>query len=179
MRKLALLFCFVLGFAGLNLYGQDLSITGTVTSRDDGGTLPGVTVLVKGTTTGTTTDIDGKYAVRARQGQVLVFSFVGMVSQEITVGASTVINVSLASESVGLEEIVVTALGIKREKKSLGYALQDVQGSELVESRESNIGNALTGKVAGLQIVRSSNGPAGSSKILLRGQSHSPATTSR
>lgn len=171
MRKLALLFCFVLGFAGLNLYGQDLSITGTVTSRDDGGTLPGVTVLVKGTTTGTTTDIDGKYAVRARQGQVLVFSFVGMVSQEITVGASTVINVSLASESVGLEEIVVTALGIKREKKSLGYALQDVQGSELVESRESNIGNALTGKVAGLQIVRSSNGPAGSSKILLRGQS--------
>lgn len=171
MRKLALLFSFILGIASLNLYGQELNITGKVTSQDDGFGVPGVTVWIKSTTVGTTTDIDGNYSIRARQGQVLSFSFVGMVTQEITVGTSNVINVNLVSESFGLEEIVVTALGIKREKKSLGYALQDVQGSELAESRESNIGNALTGKVAGLQVVRSSNGPAGSSKIILRGQS--------
>ncbi len=171
MRKLLLLFCLLLGLTSINLYGQDLSISGTVTSKEDGASLPGVTVAVKGTTIGTTTDINGKYSIRAKQGAVLQFSFVGMVKQEVTVGQSNVINVSMESESVGLDEVVVTALGIKREKKSLGYALQDLQADEIVSSRESNIGNALTGKVAGLQVVRSSNGPAGSSKIILRGQS--------
>ncbi|KAF0200674.1 MAG: TonB-linked outer membrane protein SusC/RagA [Bacteroidetes bacterium] len=171
MRKLFLLFCLVLGLTASSLYGQDLSITGTVTSQDDGLSLPGVTVAVKGTSIGTTTDVNGKFSIRAAQGAVLQFSFVGMVKQEVTVGQSNVINVSMASGALGLDEVVVTALGIKREKKSLGYALQDIQADELISSRESNVGNALTGKVAGLQVIRSSNGPAGSSKIILRGQS--------
>lgn len=171
MRKLSLLFCFMLGIASLRLYAQDHSITGTVTSAEDGFGLPGVTVRIQGTTIGTTTDFDGKYTIKAKQGQVLQFSYVGMISQNVTVGTSTVINVVMATDSQKLDEVVVTALGIKREKKSLGYALQDVQGSELAESREKNVSLALTGKVAGLQIVRSSNGPAGSSKMLLRGQS--------
>lgn len=170
MRKLVLLFCFVLGIFALDLYGQNISITGTVTSQEDGLALPGATVVVVGTGSGTITDVDGSYTIQANRGDVLRFSFLGMISQDITVDVATVINVALAPESLGLKEVVVTALGIKRERKSLGYALQDVQGEALVESRETNIGNALTGKVAGLQVVRSSNGPAGSSKILLRGQ---------
>ena len=171
MRKLLLIFCFTLGMAGMNLYGQDLSITGTVTSQDDGLTLPGVTVAIKGTTSGTTTNVDGEFSLRANPGDVLVFSFVGMRTQEVTVSNSNVINIIMASEFMGLDEVVVTALGIEREKKTLGYALQELKADEILESRETNVGNALTGKVSGLQVVRSSNGPAGSSKIILRGQS--------
>lgn len=171
MRKLFLLFCLMLGLSGINLYGQDLSITGTVTSQDDGLSLPGVTVALKGTTTGTTTDENGKFSLRAKPGDVLVFSFIGMVKQEVTLEKMTALNITMASEFVGLDEVVVTALGIQREKKSLGYALQEVKGAELLESREANVGNSLTGKVSGLQVIRSSNGPAGSSKIILRGQS--------
>ena len=171
MRKLLLIFCLTLGLAGMNLYGQGLSITGTVTSQDDGLTLPGVTVALKGTTTGTITNENGEFSLKAKAGDVLVFSFIGMKTQEVTIGKQTVINVIMASEYMGLDEIVVTALGIEREKKTLGYALQEIKADELLESREANVGNALTGKVSGLQVVRSSNGPGGSSKIILRGQS--------
>lgn len=171
MRKLLLIFCLTLGLAGMNLYGQGLSITGTVTSQDDGLTLPGVTVALKGTTTGTITNENGEFSLKAKAGDVLVFSFIGMKTQEVTIGKSNVINLTMASEYMGLDEIVVTALGIEREKKTLGYALQEIKADELLESRENNVGNALTGKVSGLQVVRSNNGPGGSSKIILRGQS--------
>ncbi|CEN42898.1 TonB-linked outer membrane protein, SusC/RagA family [Capnocytophaga canis] len=167
--KFLTLFAFVFSWC-LTLSAQMVSVKGTVT--DEGKVpLPGVSVLIKNTTRGVATDFDGKYEIKANRGDVLVFSYLGFVTQEKTVGAgsSQTINVLLVEEAEQLGEVVVTALGIKREKKSLGYALQEVKGDALVEAKETNLANAFSGKVAGLQIVRGSNGPAASSKIVLRG----------
>ncbi|MCU4174257.1 SusC/RagA family TonB-linked outer membrane protein [Carboxylicivirga sp. N1Y90] len=165
-RYLLLIPTFILG---LFVYAQDLDISGTVTSSDDGQPMPGVSVVQKGTTNGTITDITGAYAIRVPQGSTIIYSFIGMASQEVVVASSEILNISLVSEAEGLDEIVVTALGIKREKKSLGYSVQEVQGESLLEARENNVANAIVGKVSGLQVVKSSNGPASSSKIILRG----------
>jgi TonB-linked SusC/RagA family outer membrane protein len=143
-------------------------VTGTV--RDaEGNPLPGITVIEKGTNNGAVTDGAGNFKIQVNPNGVLVLSGIGFTSQEIPVAGKTSVNASMAVDNKNLGEVVVTALGIKREKKSLGYALQEVGGEALVNARESNLANALTGKVAGLQVVRSSNGPAGSSKIVLRG----------
>lgn len=154
-----------------NAFSQAITVTGTVTSQADGTTLPGVTVMVKGTTQGTTTDINGQYTLQVNAGSALEFSFIGMLSEEIRVETAGIYNVALYQDLISLSEVVVTALGIKRERKSLGYALQEVSGDAIMESREANLANALTGKVSGLQVMRSSAGPAGSSKIVLRGYS--------
>ncbi len=157
-------------FIGMGLVmAQEIRISGVVTAKEDGLPMPGVSVFVKGTTIGTITDFDGKYSLSVPQGSVMVYSFIGMTTQEIHVGAVTSINVVLQSDATDLEEVVVTALGVKREKKALGYAMQEVKGDELMQAREANLANALTGKVSGVQIIRSSNGPGGSSKIQLRG----------
>ena len=100
-------------------------------------------------------------------GKQLVISYIGMKSKEVVVSPN--VNVTLMSDTQNLDEVVVTALGMKRSEKSLGYAMQELKGDALLDSRESNIANALSGKVSGLQIVRSSNGVGGSSKIVLRG----------
>lgn len=150
-------------------FAQEQMVTGTVT--DDGGMpLPGVNVLVKGTTRGVQTDFDGLYSIEASQGEVLVYSFLGMKTQEMTVGTATQYNVVLAPDAAQLEEVVVTALGIKREKKSLGYATQEVDGSEVSDVPTSNFVNSLSGKVAGLS-VKSSGTMGGSSNIVIRGNS--------
>jgi len=169
MRKLVLLFCFALGLWASDAYAQDLTVRGTVTNQLDGSTLPGVSVVIKGTSTGTSTDINGAYSIKAPQGAILQFSFIGMLDEEVTVGQNTTIDVAMIPDLKSLEEVVVTALGVKRELKSLGYAHQEIKGDVILESRETNVANALTGKIAGLQVLRSSNGPAGSSKIILRG----------
>ncbi len=145
------------------------TVTGKVTSSVDGTALPGVSVLLKGTTQGTTTTSDGTFSINASSSSTLVFSFIGFVTKEEPVGTRSFIELALEEDATQLSEIVVTALGVKREKKSLGYALQEVKGETILEARENNLANALSGKVAGLQIIRSSNGPAGSSKIVLRG----------
>jgi len=144
------------------------TVTGTVKDAK-GEAIPAVSILVKGTTQGVSSDAEGKFRIAAEKGSVLIFRYIGFQTQEITVGASNSINVVLADESNNLNEVVVTALGIQREKKSLGYAVQEVKGESLVEAREPNVVNTLSGKVSGLQVTRSSNGPAGSSKITLRG----------
>lgn len=144
------------------------TVTGTVTEKGGLG-IPGVSVTEKGTQKGTTTDGQGRFSISVATGSVLSFSYVGMVTKEVTVGDAATINVVLEDNENSLNEVVVTALGIKREKKSLGYAVQEVKGETLVEAREPNLVNTLSGKVAGLQITRSSNGPAGSSRITLRG----------
>lgn len=166
---LAFLFaCFV---APQIVYAQQRTVTGTVTSEDGLG-LPGVSVSVKGTTIGAATDIDGKYALNISQdAKTLVFSSVGMQTQEITIGASNNISVVMKSATIGVDEVVVTALGISREKKSLGYAVQDVKGDDLVKSKNPNVINALSGKVAGVQITGSGGTMGGSSRILIRGAS--------
>ncbi|MBF9252691.1 SusC/RagA family TonB-linked outer membrane protein [Pontibacter sp. 172403-2] len=164
------LLCMVLSFfVSLAFAQQTRTISGTV-KDEKGAPISFAAVQVKGTTTGATTDDNGTFNVAVNgEGAVLVFSSLGYKTKEIPVGESNTINVVLESNSSELGEVVVTALGIEREKKSLGYAMQEVEGETLVEAREPNVVNALSGKVAGLQVIRSSNGPAGSSKIILRG----------
>ncbi len=148
---------------------QPITITGTVID-EFGGALPGVNIQVKGTMTGTVSDAEGRYTIQVPStSAVLMFSFIGYATQEIAVGNQRIIDVKLNEDTQQIAEVVVTALGIKREKKALGYAMQELKGDQLVEARENNLANALTGKVSGLQVIRSSNGPAGSSKIVLRG----------
>ncbi|MEZ4970875.1 MAG: SusC/RagA family TonB-linked outer membrane protein [Flavobacteriaceae bacterium] len=153
---------------GQGLVAQNKTVSGTV--KDDAGTpLPGVNVIEKGTTNGTSTDFDGNYSLNVPGNATLVFSSLGFSTQEMPVSGSSTVNVSMVEDAEQLGEVVVTALGIKREKKSLGYAVQEIKGVALVDARENNLSNSLTGKVAGLQVVRGSNGPSSSSKIVLRG----------
>ena len=148
-------------------FAQERVVTGVV-SDNSGLPIPGVNVLVKGTTSGTQTDIDGKYSISATPTQTLIFNFVGMKSQEI-LASSTKINAKLAEDAVELEGVVVTALGVKREKKSLGYATQEVKGSDLnVGGTGGNVLNDLSGKVAGVQIRRNNNF-GGSTDVVGRG----------
>jgi TonB-linked SusC/RagA family outer membrane protein len=153
-------------------YAQDRTITGTVTGKDDGLPIPGVSVKVKGTNNGAATGADGKYVIKVPSGStILEFSSVGYVSQFATVGSGNVVNVSLGQDAKMLGEVVVTAMGIKRETKSLGYSVTKVSGDELTKARETNVVNALAGKVAGVRINSQSGTLGGSSKIVIRGGS--------
>ncbi|WP_320019233.1 SusC/RagA family TonB-linked outer membrane protein [Labilibaculum manganireducens] len=146
-------------------------VTGAVT-EDSGMSLPGVSVVVKGTTTGTVTDIDGKFEITVPEStSILVFSFVGMQTQEITVGSQSVINVVMTVNALEVAEVVVTALGIKREKKALGYSVQDIKSDEITQGADANLASALEGKIAGVQINQSGGGVGGSSRIEIRGAS--------
>jgi TonB-linked SusC/RagA family outer membrane protein len=163
---LLLLTCFV-----CQVKAQDVSVTGKVISLDDNQALPGVSVLVKGTTSGTVSDRDGNYAISVTKGSTLLFSFIGMESKEVVVGGQTVINVSLATNITSLNEVVVTALGIKRERKSIGYSVGEVSGSQISTALEVNPINSLSGKVAGVDISMPTSGPSGSSRVVIRGNS--------
>ena len=149
-------------------YAQEKTVSGTVS--DNSGPLPGVNVVVQGSKAGTQTDVDGKYAIKAKAGDVLVFSFVGMTQSTAKVGSSNSINVKM-QDGVKLEEVVVGALGVKRKEKAVGYASQNIKGSALTEARESNLVNALSGRVAGVQVTNSSGAVGASSRIVLRGNS--------
>ena len=152
------------------LMAQELSISGIVTSSEDGKPLPGVSVLQKGTTNGTVTDIDGKYLIKVSKNSVIVFSFIGMKTQEFTPANSITHDVVLDSDVTGLNEVVVTALGIKREAKALGYAMTELNGDD-ININAINPVNALQGKAAGVDISQSDGGMFGSTKILIRGVS--------
>ena len=147
-------------------FAQEKTVTGKVS--DASGPLPGVTVIIKGTKTGTQTDFDGNYSIKATTGAVLQFSFVGMKTVEQAVGASNTINFVMQEDAQSLEEVVVTALGISREKKSLGYASQTVGGDDVSTVKSDNLANALSGKVAGVQIKRNTN-MGGSTNVIIRG----------
>ncbi|MCX2678472.1 SusC/RagA family TonB-linked outer membrane protein [Galbibacter sp. EGI 63066] len=149
-------------------FAQEKTVTGVVTDQD-GLPLPGANVVVKGTTNGTQTDFDGNYSIKANAGDILVFSFVGQKTEERTIGASSTIDISLAQDAQALDEVVVTGLGIKREKKALGYSQQSVGGDQLVQARETDVANALAGKISGVQIVGNSSSTFGQSSIRLRG----------
>src|SRR5690606_23137682 len=166
LRFTCSLVVLLMAFSAFASYAQQ-TVTGTV--RDEQGALPGVTVSVVGTTRGTQTDNDGRFSIQASPGETIRFSIIGYETQQVTVGSSTTVDVTLVADASQLEEVVVTAMGVKRERRALGYSLQEIQGSTLSDARENNIANALSGKVANLQVVRSSNGPASSSKIILRG----------
>lgn len=148
----------------------EVTVSGTVVDQN-GDPLAGVTVMVAGAVTGTVTDLDGKYSLSVPEGSSLIFSFVGYRSETVSVGDQSIINITLLEDLAALEEVVVTALGIKREAKSLGYATSTVDAEEMTVNRTPNFMNALQGKVAGVNITSLGTGPAGTSKIRIRGQS--------
>jgi TonB-linked SusC/RagA family outer membrane protein len=145
-------------------------VTGLVTSAEDGNPLPGVTVIVKNTVTGVTTNMDGQYSIDVPPDKlILQFSFVGMKTFEVPIQGRTTIDVVMETEFLEMDEIVVTALGIKKEKKALSYSTQSVKNETLTAAGQSNITNALQGKVAGISITQSSGMPGSSSYITIRG----------
>ncbi len=148
-------------------FAQERAVSGVV-SDNAGMPLPGVSVLVKGTKSGTQTDFDGKYTIKATANQVLIFSYVGMKTQEAK-ATSAKVNLKMESTSVELEGVVVTAMGIKREKKALGYATQEIKSEELTRGANNSLAGALQGKLAGVQITPSSGAPGASSQIVIRG----------
>ncbi len=165
-NKILLFLCF--SFISLGVSIAQTKITGKVTSQTDGEPLPGVNVIIKGTTKGTETDFDGKYTIEAKPGSILEFSFIGMKTFTAIVGNDKVINVTL-QEGQLLDEVVVTALGIKKEKKALTYSAQEVKGDELTRVKQTNPLNSLSGKSAGITVNRSSSGLGGTAKVVLRG----------
>ena len=166
------LFNFLSSFLLLFAFGfsvQAQSISGTV-SDDNGVPLPGATVIVEGTQNGVSTDFDGNYSISASNGDTLVFSFVGYSNQSVVVGSSATVNVSLQPDNA-LSEVVVTALGVKRNVKAVGYSITQVGGEELSDNKTTNAINSLQGKVAGVVVTGSAMGAKGSSRVIIRGAS--------
>ena len=149
---------------------QQREVSGRVTSADNGSGMPGVSVAVKGTSTGVATDAEGNYQIRVPgDNAVLVFRFLGYQTREVPVGSQSTINVNLATDTKQLGEVMVTALGITREKKALGYAAQGVESQELVQHRQPNVLNAMQGKVAGAVISSTGGAPGQGTSIQIRG----------
>jgi TonB-linked SusC/RagA family outer membrane protein len=159
---------FLLLFAS-QVFAQNRTVTGTVTAKEDGLPLPGVSVRVSGTTIGTVTGGDGKYSIQASDNSVLIFTFIGYTQQQINVGGRTSINIALVSSSQQLGEVVVTgALGLTRTRNQQSYAAQQISGEEVSKTRNSNFASELSGKVSGLEI-RQSSSLGGSTNVVIRG----------
>jgi TonB-linked SusC/RagA family outer membrane protein len=151
---------------------QDRLLTGTVTARTEGTPLPGASILIKGTTRGTTTDANGAFRLNLTPDAAqLVVSAVGYVTQEVPIGAQSVLSVTLVEDNRQLDEVVVTALGIRQEKRALNYSAQQVESTEILRAREPNLVNALNAKVAGVQIISQGGSPGAASSINIRGKS--------
>lgn len=153
--------------ASISQQSAKITTQGTIVDAQ-GEPLIGVSILEVGTTNGTITDIDGKFTLQVASGATLEISYIGYKTQQLP-ATPDFGTIKMSDDTEVLQEVVVTALGIKREKKALGYAMQEVKGESLVAARETNLANALSGKISGVQVIRSSNGPGGSSKIQLRG----------
>ncbi len=160
--------------SGYTLFAQTIVITGTVTSSVQGeGAIPGVTITVKGTTLGAITDVSGKFSLTVPQSATaLIFSYIGMKKQEVEIGGRKVIDIVMEPDLLGLNEVVVTAFGIKRQAKELGVATAQVNDKQLTQAGVSNVVNGLTGKVSGLQINTVNNGVNPDTRITLRGNRH-------
>lgn len=170
MRKITIMLVFLLVAGISHAFAQTRTVTGKVTSSEDGSGVPGVTVFVKGTTTGTVTDLDGNYSFDVPpEARTLVFSFIGMRTQEVEIAGRSNINVTMETDVVALDELVVTAFGISRERKSLGYAVQDVDNEAIARTSNSDLLGALQGKIAGVDIKPSSGMPGASSQFQIRG----------
>ncbi len=163
---LTLLLAFVVHLT----FAQDKTISGTVTDQD-GLPLPGVNIVIEGTTNGTQTDFDGNYAINGSAGQVLLFSYIGQKDVRQTIGAGNTINVQMEEDAQALEEVVVTAQGIKREKKALGYSVTEVSSEKLEQRGEGDVARVLNGKSAGVQITQQSGLSGSGTNVVIRGQS--------
>ncbi|MDR1982115.1 MAG: SusC/RagA family TonB-linked outer membrane protein [Tannerellaceae bacterium] len=151
-------------------FAADKKVSGTVIDNT-GEPVIGANILVKGTTVGTITDLNGQFSLDIPEGDgiAIQISYIGYHPQEIIYAGQTVLDITLIEDTQTLEEVVVTALGIKREKKALGYAMQEVKGDQLTETRDANVANALAGKIAGIQIKQNGTGVGGSTRIVIRG----------
>ncbi|WP_316796150.1 SusC/RagA family TonB-linked outer membrane protein [Pedobacter agri] len=149
---------------------KEVPITGTIKDAS-GGALPGASVRVKGTGIGTSTDINGKFSLNAPENAVLVVSYAGFQTKEISIGSQTSIDVVLVEDTKQLTDVVVTALGIKKERRALGYSVTQIGGETLTQARENNITNSLVGKVAGLDIAGTSGGAGAATNVTIRGVS--------
>lgn len=151
-------------------YSQNVQVKGKVTEQS-GDALYGVNITIKGTGTGVISNDKGDYSISVKPGATLTYSYIGYKAQNIVVGASNTINVVLAAEANALNEVVVTAFGIAKEKKALSYSVSQVDGTKFQESRTANLGNALTGKIAGVVVSPPATGAGGSSRVIIRGGS--------
>ena len=164
-RKLTMmLLCMMVAVTAL----AQSAISGTVVSAQDGEPIIGAAVKVKGAKQGVVTNLEGQFSINAQAGSTLVFSYVGMKTKEVA--AKNGMKVQLQSDDQQLEEVVVTAMGITRSKKSLGYASQDLKEGELSTSGTSSLANAIQGKLTGVDIRQSSGAPGASSQIVIRGE---------
>jgi TonB-linked SusC/RagA family outer membrane protein len=167
--KKVFIFISLLLFLSAQSFAQQRLIRGTVTDATEDFPLPGVTILIKGTTTGTTSDLDGNYQIRVSADDILIFRFVGMQTMEVPVGDRDIIDIELLPDVATLEQVVVTALGIRREERQLTVNIQSVDSEEIVSSRQENLVNALQGRVSGVQITSTGGAPGAASEIILRG----------
>lgn len=173
MNKLSnvVLYCFFL-LLFHSVLGQEKAIKGVVTAASDGSPLAGASVIIKNSSQGTMTDFDGFFTMNASVNDVLVISFIGMEEKEITITSETeTLSIALEDSTTSLNEVVITALGIKRERKALTYAAQEVGGEDLTTVKQTNPINSLSGKSAGVVITRSASGAGGAAKVVLRGNS--------
>jgi TonB-linked SusC/RagA family outer membrane protein len=148
---------------------QSVTVSGVVTARSDGQPIPGVSVVIKGAKTGTQTDVQGRFSISAKPNDLLSISYIGFSTQEVQATGGQLLHITLQEAANSLNEVVVTALNISKDKKSLGYAVQGLKAKDISEAKETNLVNALSGKIAGLQVT-GSQGDMGSSRIVIRGE---------
>lgn len=168
MKKKLLLFCSGV-MLSTSLWAQTKTVTGKVTNAADGGSMANVTVSIKGKSNSTQTNPDGSFSIQAEPGDVLIFRAVGSQEKQQIVGAATTVNIALSGSEEALEEVVVTAMGIKKEKKALGYAVQDIKADELMKNKTANVVNSLAGKIAGVNVTQASGSAGAGAQIILRG----------
>ena len=176
LKKISLQAAIFLMFlcASFGLQAQQKMVSGTITSAEDNEPLPGVNVFIKGTTSGSITDADGKYSLEIPEGinsPTLVYSYIGYATQELPIANKSVMDFAMTIDTKTLEDVVVTALGVERETKALGYSVSEIQGQTLTEARETNLVNSLSGKVAGVQVTNGNSGVGSTSRIVIRGES--------
>ncbi|HOV84569.1 MAG TPA: carboxypeptidase-like regulatory domain-containing protein, partial [Paludibacteraceae bacterium] len=168
MKKILLLFVSSL-FLWQFSFAQKIEVTGTVTSKEDGLPIIGASVLEKGTTNGTITNYDGVYTISVPIGATLVFSYVGMDKVERKVTGPGKIDVVMSPTAIAIEEVVVTAMGVRAEKKKLNFAVQSVNAEDIIDSRSANFVTALQGKISGVNVTTAGGSPNAGSQILIRG----------
>ena len=151
-------------------FAQEIAITGKVTSMEDGTALPGVNVLLKGTTKGTVTDIDGNYTIAVPEGEgTLVFSFIGYATKEVGIANRTTVDIAMVTDVRQLSEIVVTSAGIEKQRRSVGYAVEELEADAIQQRAEPDLVRALQGKTPGVEIIGNNGAPGSASSITIRG----------
>ena len=158
----------ILAFVVQITFAQDKAVSGTV-SDDSGMPIAGVNIIVQGTSSGTQSDFDGNYSIMVNEGSVLAFSYVGYTAVSRTVGSSDTINVTIAEDVAQLEEVIVTAQGISRERKALGYAVSEVSGEEMQQRTEGDVARVLSGKASGVNITSQSGTSGSATNVVIRG----------